>query len=175
MFRTLRAPLLALLVCGLLAYILFMSSDTGPLAAGPAVGRPAPDFTGRTLDGAEFRLSDHKGEVVVLDFWATWCGPCIAMIPHERHLVQRFSESPFAFIGISADESAEQLRAFIRSRDMTWTQVHDGPGGPIQRLYEAAYLPAVYVIDSSGVIRFKGVREQELERAIEKLLVETER
>jgi peroxiredoxin len=173
MLRTLRAPLLALLVCGLVAAALYFAADAGrPPETGPSVGQPAPDVTARTLDGATFRLGELRGKVVVLDFWATWCPPCVAMIPHERHLAQRFSESPFALVGVSADDDPELLREFVRDKRMTWTHLPDGPGGPVQRLYDVRHFPTIYVIDAQGVIRYKDVRDEALERAVEKLVAE---
>jgi thiol-disulfide isomerase/thioredoxin len=153
-------------VAGFLAYTLFR----GPQDGGAAVGEPAPDFTAQTLDGQTIRLSDLRGKVVVLDFWATWCGPCVAMIPHERELVSKHAGKPFVFVGISADKDAQALRAFVRDKSMDWPQVHDGPGGPLQRLYQIEYYPSIYVLDGQGVVRYRDVRGQELDRAVETLL-----
>jgi len=68
------------------------------------VGKPAPDVEGTDLDGKKVKLSSYKGKVVVLDIWATWCGPCKAMIPHERELVKKLEGKPFVFLSVSADE-----------------------------------------------------------------------
>src|SRR5436305_3021019 len=96
-----------------LVFLAVIVSGCGSPSTGPAVGQVAPDFSGQTLDGTPFRLADLRGKVVVLDFWATWCPPCRAMIPHEREMVQRLAGKPFALIGISADSEEAALRDFV--------------------------------------------------------------
>ena len=68
-----------------------------------AVGRPAPDITGVDLDGRPLSLSEYRGRVVLLNFWATWCFPCMKLIPHERELVARFQGEPFDIVGVNCD------------------------------------------------------------------------
>jgi thiol-disulfide isomerase/thioredoxin len=141
--------------------------------AGPAVGMSAPDFSAAAVGGQVVRLSELRGKVVVLDFWATWCPPCRAMIPHERELVEKFRDKPFAFISISADEDLSELREVLAGERMSWPNIQDGPDGPIQRLYEIQYFPTIYVLDKAGVIRFKDVSGPQLDRAVERLLAES--
>jgi peroxiredoxin len=145
---------------------LFPPADT----AGMTVGAMAPDFSGIAVDGQVIRLSDLRGKVVVLDFWATWCPPCCAMIPHEREMVKKLQNKPFAFIGISADHAVAELRKGIADLHITWPNIFDGSGGPIQRRYGVHYYPNIYVLDAAGVIRFKDVRGAELDRAVDGLL-----
>ena len=149
--------------------VLLAGCSSGP-QGGVAVGQPAPDFTATTLDGRTVRLAELRGKVVVLDFWATWCPPCRAMIPHERELVQKYAGKPLVFLGISADDDAHELRDFLRANGMTWPMVHDGPDGPLQQQYQVTYFPTVYVLDGQGVVRYRDVRDQALERAVGRLL-----
>jgi len=158
-----------------LFFLLSAGCGGSPGGPGPAVGQVAPDFTGKALDGTPFHLADLRGKVVVLDFWATWCPPCRAMIPHEREMVRRLAKKPFALVSISADDDETAWRDFVREERMHWTHLLDGPHGPIITAYEVEYFPCIYVIDANGVIRYRDVREKELERAIEKLLVEVGR
>src|SRR5207244_146319 len=78
-----------------------------------AVGKNAPEAEAEDLAGKPVKLSAYKGKVVVIDFWATWCPPCKAMIPHERELVQKNADKPFVFISISADEKKDTLKGFL--------------------------------------------------------------
>ena len=147
-------------------------------ASGPpvplATGQVAPDFAAKTLDGETFRLGDQRGKVVVLDFWATWCGPCKAMIPHQREMVKRFAGRPFVMVGISADDKKhpEMVRDFVRDERMTWTHLHDGDDGPIIASYRVGGFPTMYVIDARGIIRYVVHKDSDLERSVEKLLAE---
>jgi hypothetical protein len=83
-----------------------------------AVGKPAPALKSIALDGKPVRLADLKGRVVVLDVWATWCGPCREMIPHQRELVKRLEEKPFTLVSISVDEKRETVAEFLKKEPM---------------------------------------------------------
>src|SRR5436309_1286853 len=119
-----------------LLFLFLAGCGSPPGGAGPAVGQIAPDFTGKTLDGTPFHLADLRGKVVVLDFWATWCPPCRAMIPHEREMVRHLSGKPFALVSVSADSDEAALRDFVRDERVNWAQLLDGPDGPIIKSYE---------------------------------------
>jgi len=137
------------------------------------VGKVLPDSVAQTLDGKKAKISDYRGKVVVLDIWATWCGPCRAMIPHERELVKNLKDKPFVFISLSADDKKETLTQFIEKEPMPWVHWWNGggEGGPVAD-YKVQFFPTVYVLDEKGVIRFKHVREKEMDAAIDVLLKE---
>jgi thiol-disulfide isomerase/thioredoxin len=164
-----RAVLILAIIAAFIVAIWFFRSS---VTVGPAVGVPAPPLAAQAIDGTPINLADLRGRVVVLDFWATWCGPCRAMIPHERELVKRLAEKPFTFIGISADHDLEEFKAFVTKSDMSWPQIFDGPGGPLQQAYGIEYFPSIFVLDGKGIIRYRDLRGGDLDKAVEVLLKE---
>ena len=138
------------------------------------VGKTLPDAEVEGLDGKKVKISDYRGKVVVLDIWATWCGPCRAMIPHERELVAKLKDKPFVLISLSADDKKETLTQFIEKEPMPWTHWWNGgaKGGAIEA-YKVRFYPTIYVLDEKGVIRFKHVRGDAMDKAVEELLKET--
>ncbi len=137
------------------------------------VGKVAPEIVGEDLDGRPLRLGDHRGKVVVVCFWATWCGPCMAMVPHERELVERMEGKPFVLLGVNSDEAGDREKAKKATREklMTWPSWWDGGfRGAIQTAYDVDHWPTVYVLDPEGVIRYFDVRGKDLDRAVDALL-----
>ena len=99
------------------------------------------------------------------------------MYPHERSLVKRFAESPFAILGVNSDADREEIKKIVKEKNLTWRSWWNGPQGPgtpggIAEQWNVSGWPTTYLIDHKGVIRFKGPRGDELDRAIELLLTE---
>lgn len=120
------------------------------------VGAAAPETIGANLAGRRVRLSDLKGKVVVLDFWAVWCGPCRRLIPHTRELVRGMAGRPFAFVGVCVDEKKETLVKFLEKEPMPWAHWWDARK-KVTEQWDVSGFPTLYVIDHTGVIRFKAL------------------
>ena len=139
------------------------------------VGKTAPNVASEDLEGKKVALKDYKGKVVVIDIWATWCGPCRAMIPHEREMVEKFKDKPFALISVSADAKVDTLKDFLKEEKMPWTHWWNGQTGGIVEEWNIQHFPTIYVIDAKGVIRYKEIRGKELEEAVDKLIAEAKK
>lgn len=98
----------------------------------------------------------------------------MAMVPHERSLVKRLEGKSFALLGIDLDPSKDILKKTEQEEKITWRSWFDGQEGPIAKQWNIRYLPTIYVLDAKGVIRYKGVRDKELDTAVDMLLKEIE-
>ncbi|HEV3437490.1 MAG TPA: TlpA disulfide reductase family protein [Gemmata sp.] len=138
-----------------------------------AVGKPVPDVEGTDLSGKKIKLSSYKGKVVLLDIWATWCGPCRAMIPHEREMVKKLKNKPFTLLSVSCDDEQETLVKFFEKEQMPWDHWFDGRGGSVAKTFRIRAFPTMYLIDHSGILRNKWIGnpgDDKLEKAIEDLV-----
>jgi len=147
------------------------SSQTGRIEK-PVVGYFAPSFRERATNGQMISLEALRGKVVLLDFWATWCGPCRRELPNVIKLYNRFKGKNFALIGISLDVSIDDLRSFVSENGMPWPQVFDGRGwdNKIATLYNVRAIPSSFLLDKDGKIIAKDLRGQELAAAVERAL-----
>jgi S1-C subfamily serine protease/peroxiredoxin len=137
------------------------------------VGAPAPEIDGPDVDGREFKLSDHRGRVVLLEFWADWDAACVDLYPHLRLLAEKHKGRPFVILGVNGD-TRERLRTVSDLKQVTWRSWSDGHGGGIAAKWNVHSLPTIYLIDHQGKIRFKALKQSELETAVEQLLKEAE-
>jgi thiol-disulfide isomerase/thioredoxin len=139
-------------------------------------GKTAPEIEGTDLDGAKLKLSDYRGRVVLLVFWASWCGPCMAEVPHERALLlDRYKGGPFAVVGVNGDEDPAAARRAATDKRIVWRSFSNGPDGaygPINTAWNVRFLPTVYVIDDLGTIRHVGLDGRALEEALDRLVAE---
>lgn len=145
--------------------------------SGNPLGLPAREIEGVDIEGKTFKLSEYKGKVVLLDFFANWCPYCRQMYPSERKMVEQHKDRPFALLGVHC-ESQKVLDELIAKGTVTWRTWADGQQGPIATQWNITGYPSVYLIDSSGIVRrrFSGVpQEEELTKAVEELLAEVDK
>ena len=114
-----------------------------------SIGKKAPDFTLQTLTGERFNLAEQQGRPVFLNFWATWCSPCLAEMPDMQKLQQTLGDS-ILIVGID-DEPADTVREFVQDHGYTWTFVLD-PDNEVARTYNVSDIPTSVFIDAKGVI-----------------------
>jgi thiol-disulfide isomerase/thioredoxin len=122
------------------------------------IGRTAPEIEGEDIDGKPMRLSDYRGKVVVVSFWATWCIPCMEQVPHEKALVERMKGRPFVLIGVNGDNDREKAKAVSAREGVNWRSFWPGGakrGIPLE--WGVSVWPTFYVIDANGVIRDDGL------------------
>lgn len=133
-------------------------------------GYPAPLFSLTDLEGKKHDLQDYRGRVVLLDFWATWCGPCVAAAPRLVGIYQKYSNLGFDIIGIDCSDTDEKLRKFISEKNMTWPQTREQEDGLIHRIYRVVGHPTYYLIGKDGTIVSNQINISDLPAALEKLL-----
>jgi len=135
-----------------------------------AVGFPAPDFSAVDADGNDLSFSSLLGKIVVLDFWASWCGPCRDDLPHVEQVAKDYADRGVVVIGIDLDRNEGAFTGAISYFGLTYGQVFDGADGTVSSLYRVSGIPMSYLIDREGIIRGKSLRGDDLKRAIDGLL-----
>ena len=139
---------------------------------GPAVGTDAPDFTFNDVNGKPLSLSSFKGKYVLVDFWASWCGPCRAENENVLRAFNKFKDKNFTILGVSLDEKKEDWLAAIHEDQLTWTHVSDLKGWESKAvgLYKIDGIPYNVLLDPSGKILATSLRGDDLEQMLQKTL-----
>ena len=135
------------------------------------IGKPAPDFLVTDLKGEELTLEKYRGQVVLLDFWATWCGPCIREMPNVKRTYEKYKDQKFQIIAISLDRSQQPLEAFIEREGLAWVHYWD-KSQKITNQYGVRGIPSTFLLDGEGVIRKTNLRGHSLETAVAELVKE---
>jgi thiol-disulfide isomerase/thioredoxin len=127
----------------------------------------------KALDGKDVDLSKLQGKVVLIDFWATWCGPCRAELPNVKKAYEKLHSKGFEIVGISFDRNKDTLQSFVKTENMPWPQYFDGLfwDNKIGKKYKVESIPSMWLVDKKGNLRDMAARGN-LESRVEKLLQE---
>ena len=132
------------------------------------VGAKFPDFNVTDLEGKPLSVANDKGKVVLVDFWATWCGPCVAEMPNVISAYSKYHSKGFDIIGVSLDEDKSKLTNYIQNQKVAWPQFFDGKGwsNELAVKYGIQAIPANFLLDNSGKIIGKDLRGEDLDKAV---------
>ena len=145
--------------CSALVAGLSLGITESPFAAESENKSPG-ELKFQAVDGKEVDLVAFRGKVILLDFWATWCGPCVGEVPHVVEAYKKYHDKGFEIVGISLDTDKKALNDFIRKHDMAWPQYFDGKKwkNKIAVQFEIHSIPAMWLIDKEGNIVTKDAR-----------------
>lgn len=138
------------------------------------IGAVVPGLSGAGLDGTAFDIHKLRGKVVLIDFWATWCGPCRAAMPHLKRLYADFRARGLELVGVSIDEEREPVVQFVGKERLPWPIIHDNAAGAdsLATRFGVEAIPLVILVDRNGVIRFRGRGKTAIDHWIDKLIKE---
>jgi len=137
--------------------------------------RTAPNFHVVALDGKTVSMESLVGKVVLIDFWATWCGPCKQALPHLKEIAHTFEGQPLVVISISLDEDDAAWKKFVAENGMTWIQYRDGGfDGEIATQFAVKAIPTTFTIDADGFVQDQQVGDGEIELKLKKLIAQAQ-
>lgn len=135
------------------------------------LGKPLPEFEAKTPEGKTIKPSDYKGKVLVLDFWASWCGPCRMEVPNLKEYYEYFKGQDVAFLSVSIDAKRDQWEKAMKEEAMPWDQATvPNAGKEVMELYQFSGIPFILVIDKEGNIYKKALRGEAIKKAVQEVL-----
>ena len=149
---------------------------SGAVGAATTAASGAPDFTLPSLDGPNLRLQEQRGQVVMINFWATWCGPCRVEMPHLARLYDKYRGSGFTVLAVNIDEDPYKAASLAKQLGMRFPVLLDKEK-KVSRLYDLSTMPSTILVDREGRVRYvhRGYRdgyEETYDRQIRELLRE---
>jgi len=140
------------------------------------IGKPV-ELAGTTADGAKFDLSQYKGKVVLVDFWATWCGPCVAALPELKKTYEKYHRKGLEVVGVSLDSELKDLTDFVEKEKIAWVNLigEEKDGGikfPLAEKYGIVGIPTQFLLGKDGKVVAQSLGARDFTKEIEKLLAE---
>jgi peroxiredoxin len=137
----------------IIALLACMSTLLSLAAAADIVGQPAPDFALRSLKGPSMRLSEHLGEVVIINFWATWCGPCRQEMPLLDELYGKYQRAGLVMLSVNIDDNAAPAIEMAQTLKISYPVLFDSRK-EVSRAYDVSAMPVTVLVDRAGVVRY---------------------
>ena len=176
-----KTLLRCLILASLLTTVAYAAPDLSSLGEGdaarrkllaPLEGKPAPALqVTNWANSATISLADLKGKIVVLDFWGTWCAPCIASIPHNNELAEKYRSAGVVFVGVCHPKDVEKMAATVKEKGLKYATAQD-PAGATIKAYKVDSFPDYYIIDRQGILRLADCANGKVEQVIKQLLAE---
>jgi peroxiredoxin len=145
------------------------AAKAGLAAVAVRPGQKLAAFTAKDTTGKSHSLSSFEGKVLLVDFWATWCGPCREEMPNVKKVYAQYKDQGFAILGVSLDREQSALDAYVKEQGIEWPQVFEG-GQDLAQMYAVTAIPRMLLLDRQGVIRAIDPRGPELEKAVAEVL-----
>ena len=131
------------------------------------VGKPAPEIVAKDVKGDPFRLDTYRGKYVLVEFWATWCAPCVAELPRLQESYAKYRDRGFEIVGVSLDETKAAVTDFVKTRKVPWRQIHNATSeGDVVEAFGVNSIPATFLIDPQGIITRLELRGASLDQAL---------
>ena len=180
MNKTIRYGLVVLAIAVGCSMLRARGADDDDAAAKRLQGKPAPAVTAKLLGGGTLNLADHKGkDVVMLDFWATWCGPCVMALPIEAEVAKSYADKGVAFYAVNQQEEADVIKAFLKEKNLD-VQVALDPDNKFSEPFNVKFIPQTVIIGKDGIIKFVSVGisdnlKKELSDALDKAIADAKK
>lgn len=160
----------AILLLMLISVLIIYTSCTGESISDLSVGSKAPDFELYDLDGSIHKLSDYKGQPVLLNFWATWCGPCRSEMPHLEDIYEEWKDNELIFFAVNVGEGSNDVTSFMDYYGFNMPVLLDN-AKTVSRKYAVSGIPTTYFIDEDGIIQNRVVGAFPDRESIEKYVM----